>query len=278
MSSTSEQRPLGSRFQLVGLDELGAETPGWGPWQSTLGSSQADADAEQPDATPLRWQIDLPAEPELAERTIRQELASSADRSAKAETALPRLLTLLRTQQSSPGGESSVSFALGPRVLAPATASGSVALAPPERELWASLQHDGASAALSFGAGLKAAEGASETELQRTLIAPLQRILRYAMVETRVEERLLGVTSVTLTGDFASCLAGDATRQERGLHQRSVGLVLQSRRAWVESLVLAARCALVLANATAHPLGLARLVILAGKYVRSVVAEAKSPS
>jgi hypothetical protein len=259
------------KFEVMGQGELGAELQGWGPW-SSASRSTLDSRARGDSTAPLLWRVELPASPRVALSALECEATSSRRLEVHSASALPRLNALLATQRQAQDG--ALSFAVQDGALA-SSGMASQPLAVPERELWAALNDAQVAPSLSFGMGAADSDEATQRGVVELLSAPLLQLSRYAQIETRLGGRCIGCTRVGLTGDFTSVLAAERTAQEQALHQRSVALALQSRRAWIGSLLLTLQCALTLARAATNPLSAARLLWMAGKYVRSVVAEAR---
>jgi hypothetical protein len=258
------------RFAVLGPGDFGADLQGWGPWSPELtptlleGASGGAVDG----SSPLVWRVDLPAECDVAVAALQREDLSSRRHEAHSATAVPRLEALLEKRRPTPQGGVSFGLAGG----ATAIPQG---LPDPERELWAAWNQAQASTSVSFGVGAASGEDAPMRGLVQMLTAPLLHLSRCAQIETRLEGRCIGRTTVSLGGDVRSILAAELAVQEKAVHQRSVAFVLQSRQAWVRSLLLTLNCALMLGRATTNPLSAARLVWMAAKYVSSITGEAR---
>jgi hypothetical protein len=243
-----------ARFELVGLGGgAGPELLGlWAPTEPA-GEAAFAAGSGEPDVT--LWRVRLPADAEQAAAVL-------ADADARLERVGQALSDADRRLQAV--------------ARAPATAPA----AAPEAELLALLGSAGRPVGRSAGQPLvygllpdrwlEAARGFGAFATQQ-----LAATTRHGRVDTYVGEQLVGCSVVGLAGALHTVLALPLDPARAALHQRTVGLTIVSRTAFIRLTIIVVRGATILATALSSPVGPAVALPAAWKFVGDVLGEAQ---
>jgi hypothetical protein len=207
------------------------------------------------------WRASLPADPHLA----KQHLASAETTLHASQKALAvasdRLKVFIAAQQHG------VAFDLS---------SADRSAAKPEAVLMVILNEirEGR-APVSFGLGERLGGGWEQATQQfYAVLAKLrQLVVYYARVETRVQNELLGQTTVSWTGDMETVWRVGLSPEQVMLHQRTLALALQSRDTLLQTLVMAAQFAVKLSLLLSTPGGVILALPAAWKFINQVLAE-----
>ena len=211
------------------------------------------------------WRIKLPANIDQAETHLTRGEKSLGSSQAALPTVTERIRTVVDARV--PG----VAFA---------TPSVTLALAPPEAELWSWLSalQEG-KPPVSFGLGEKILQAGQHVTQQfhtlvNTLVERLLQVLaHYTWVETYIGERLVGQTAVSWTGDVDTVWQAALSPSDVTLHQRAVALGLASRDTLLQTLVVAVQGALTLSAALTTPGGALMALPSAWRFIHHVFAE-----
>jgi hypothetical protein len=240
-----------SLFELIDPIE-GAPAPP-GPWATrsrpTLAfSSQAPLAPDEP-----LWKAEYPEDLAAARRALRD---AEAILQAQAQ-ALDAVPTRLRQIASSGAGFSND-------------------MAASERELIGMIYElQGRPAAQSFGLGstVRSTWNDATEQFRRFTARVYETISRYAMIETRQAEALIGRTRVGWSGDMHSHLQIALSPEQADLHQRTVALALQSRATLLKNVAMVGRGAAILATMISSPAGAVLAMPAAWKYIDSLLQE-----
>ncbi|MEI7771655.1 MAG: hypothetical protein WCI67_16815 [Chloroflexales bacterium] len=130
----------------------------------------------------------------------------------------------------------------------------------------------------SFGIREAASSGWDEAEEKfRAFAAQVHETLtNYAVVETQVEQVLIGRTSVGWTGDVRSLLVAEINPEQADLHRRTLALALESRAAMLRTFTTVLRGAAIVATMISSPLGAVAALPAAWKFVDQLLADIRS--
>lgn len=200
-----------------------------------LAFSAQPAEPAWPAAPAVVWQVDLPANPELAAGRLAAAEASLATYPRALAQAQARLVGYGARRQDAQG----ISFGPGP-----AAGGAEQAL----DVLLAELPQTGAP--VSFGWRETAAGGRAQVaeRCQAFLERLAQQLAHYAWVETRREGRLLACTVAGWSGDARTIWRAGVVQPQMVVHHRSLALAMESRQRLLETLALVARNAVRLAR------------------------------
>ncbi len=113
-----------------------------------------------------------------------------------------------------------------------------------------------------------------QIEATSVLLAQLRQLVQHwARIETRIDEKLIAVTTVDWTGDYETAWLVGLTSLDMALHLDDVKLALASRRALLRLISVVTTGALDLALKASVPGGQILLIPAVYKYVRDVLAE-----
>jgi hypothetical protein len=248
-------------FELVGPASAEDERGLLGLW--TTGSPPpAEVVSFETPATAVEqtvlWRVDLPADHGEAAAQLAGAEATLARSSAAIAAAADRLTALVRA------GATGLAFDV-PSV--------EWELPPPEEELLLTLQGKGG-APVSFSPGEQRSEGVALGERLHGFVEQLLRaVVQYAWVETQVEGRLLGRTVVGWGGDVETVWRDGIGPEQVAQHERSLGLALASRTAWLRMFGLAAWGAVQLSAILTVPGGALLALPAVWRFVNQVQAE-----
>jgi hypothetical protein len=237
------------------LDPNGGPAPP-GPWEARPAPAASFSAAAPEEQAPL-WRISLPADPAAAEEELRA-----------AEAAL-------RRQEDAVAGAPARLRALVARGRA---ASFSTA-APPAPEARVLALMDETPRAASFSASWAADDGdlaAAQERFQAFIQQVQDAVGNFAVVETRRGQALIARTAVNWTGDMRSLVGAGLSAEEEGLHRRSVNLALRSRAALLRTFAAVMRGAAIVALMASSPLGAARALPAAWRFVDDLLREERT--
>jgi hypothetical protein len=238
-----------------------------GLWATVpMPSSQALAfgTTVEPTAQPPLWRADLPSELCLA----KHHLADAETRVQTSQKALAvathRLDVFIEAQRAG------VAFGLPPVDRMAGQPEDALAVLLGEI-------HEGR-APVSFGVGEWLGGGWEQAAQQfQAVLERLRRLVSYYVwVETRVQQELLGQTTVDWTGDVNTVWRKGLTAEEVMLHQRTLALALQSRDTLLQTLVMATQFAVKLGKLSlllSTPGGVILALPAAWKFINEVLAE-----
>lgn len=230
-----------------------------GPWTARPSSNFAIGSAT-PTIDPLVWRISVSGDPNDAQDEF--DTGQFTLQALEARLALvPARLQSVLPLGGHPKSPSS-SFGFGP---------GTVPLPEAEREILKTLAP--ARGSVSFSVGETATAQTESSRLEQMLARMLERLTRYTLIETRVDEHLVGSSRVALAGDFASSFSPDLSLAQAALHQRAVALALKSRDAWLRIALLTMGSAIKVAGTLSTPMGAVIALPAAWSFVRNVMAE-----
>jgi hypothetical protein len=239
-----------ARFELI--DPAGGPAPP-GPWEARPAPAASfGATAEEAQA-PV-WLVSLPADPALAWAELADAEAGLRAQEA-AVAAAPERLRALAAQ----GG--AASFGAAP--------------AGPEARLLALVGELRGEGGESFGAGAAGEIQLSEAQERfRAFVGQVQDAAgSFAVVETRLAERLVARSRVGWTGDMGSLLDARLTAHEGATHRRSVALALRSRAALLRTFAAVVRGATIVALMVSSPAGAVAALPAAWRFVDDLLRE-----
>lgn len=249
-----------------------------GVWHTAPGEAEAVSfaapGAEGGDAGPEVpiWRVNIPADTANANQALDRNLAHMGHTIDALPDAQARLNQLLAQAHRS---TDSVSFAVGDT---------DTVLPPAEQQLLDMLGQikETNEEPVSFGwfDGLKpkppeVPKEITEAEEQfREIIARVtQAVMYFAVVETKVDSRLIGQTSLTWLGDSNTLWARRIKPDHLALHDRTLRLTIESRHALLRTFMLAAQGALKLSALLATPGGPLLALPAAWKFTNQVLGE-----
>lgn len=225
-----------------------------GPWE-TRPAPPASFGAAAEAAAPL-WRVSLAADPAAAGLELRAAEEALARQEQAAAAAPGRLRALVAR-----GGAASFG--------APAAA--------PESRLMLLMSEPPGSGARSFGIGDGGGEAAAAEERFTAFVRQVQDAVgNYAVVETRLERTLIARSAVSWTGDLRSLLGAGLAAEEERLHRRSLGLAMRSRAALLRTFAVVMRGATIVALMASSPLGAARALPAAWRFVDDLLREERA--
>lgn len=222
---------------------------------STYGTTSAGM-AESP-----IWRAELPRNLDVAETKISRAEAKLNVSKKTLDTLEERLGKAIEVHPT---------LAIGP-------SSTGEALAKPEAELLAVLSEIQrlSSPAVSFGVGEMLLGGWQEASKQVADI--LDRVVRvvacYAFVETRVQEQLLGRTTVSWTGDVNTVWRGGFSPEQVLLHQRTLALALDSRDTLLRTVLMVTQLAVKLSVFLSTPGGVILALPAVWRFIHQALNE-----
>ncbi len=111
-------------------------------------------------------------------------------------------------------------------------------------------------------------------EATSALLTQLRQLVEHwARVETRIDDKLIAITTVDWTGDYETAWSIGLTALDMALHLEDVKLALASRRALLRLISVVTTGALDLALKASVPGGQILLIPAVYKYVRDVLSE-----
>jgi hypothetical protein len=235
-------------FELI--DPAGGPAPP-GPWEAQPAPAASFGAADEVEQAPV-WRVSLPADPVAAWAELAGAEAGLRAQEAAVATAPGRLRAL-----AAQGGATSFGAAPAPeaRLLA----------------LLGELRGDGAA---SFGAAGEQGELARIQERFRAFVDQVQDAAgSFAVVETRLAERLVARSRVGWTGDMRSLLGAGLTAHEGAVHRRSVALALRSRAALLRTFAAVVRGATIVALMVSSPAGAVAALPAAWRFVDDLLRE-----
>jgi hypothetical protein len=240
-----------------------------GLWETTSTPAEgavsfAAPGAPAPEENVPVWSVNISGDLRQAAADLDEGLArvdASRDALAAARTRLDALV-------AQPPSTTGVSFAV---------ASAEPDLPAPEQELLKQLATmKGEEAAVSYGLfGLPSRDdlGAAEEQFKAVMARIAQSLFYYALVETRVEARLMGRTSISWSADAKTLWQLDGRAEVFALHRRSLRLAVESRNAMLRMFMLTAQAAVKLSVLLATPGGQLLALPAAWKFINQVLAE-----
>jgi hypothetical protein len=245
MAGDGGLRPV---FELCDAAPTGPEQEVLGLWTPTMlpatDAVQFDASAGAIEAAPV-WRASYPADPALVEA----DLARAREQLEAAESALAAAPARLDALLAQGGGG-----------LAYAAPSPDGLSGQPEEDLILLVgEIQGRAPAVSYGPGDQPGERWAEAfDAFEVFTSRVQQLVaHYAWVETRVEDRLVGQTAVTWTGDVDTILVDRLEPGQIQLHQQTLELALASRRTMFRTSTLVIASAVKVSVLLATPGGIA---------------------
>lgn len=226
-----------------------------GPWTTRPAPPVSFSAGAAPDAGSPVWRVRLPADLQEARAAL-----DDAGRGLRAQQAALETATA-RIRQVASGG-----------------ASFSTRGAPaPKRELIGLVGElrAGQSGASSFGLREAVSNGWGEAaEKFRAFSAQVHETLTsYAVVETELNQVLIGRTSVGWTGDVRSLLVARLSVEEADLHRRTLALALELRAALLRAFTTVLRGAAIVATMISSPVGAITALPAAWKFVDQLLTD-----
>ncbi len=209
------------------------------------------------------WSVNLSGDLRQAAADLDDGLArvdASRDALAAARTRLDSLV-------AKPPSTTGVSFAV---------AAAEPDLPAPEQELLKQLATIKGEEAVSYGLfGLPSRDdlSAAEAQFKAVMARIMQSLLYYAFVETRIEGRLMGRTSISWSADAKTLWQLGGRSEVFALHQRSLQLAVASRNSMLRMFMLTAQAAVKLSALLATPGGQLLALPAAWKFINQVLAE-----
>jgi hypothetical protein len=206
------------------------------------------------------WRTDLPADPEMAHLQLQQ----SEEQLVAAEDALrdvpERIENLVKRAKAQ--GQGGLAF-------------DTVALEPPEAELWRWLAVESGDGGVSYSLdyGLSQEWQNAREGFQRELARVLQLVVYYAWVETQVQGRLVVRSVLRWSGDMDTLWQGAVTPGQAGLHRRSLAVAVASRNLMLRTVLLTTQNAAKLATLLATPGGVVLALPAVWRFINQVLAE-----
>jgi hypothetical protein len=118
--------------------------------------------------------------------------------------------------------------------------------------------------------------GRTAQQFQAFLNKLQQSVLYYTWIETRVQEQLLGRTTIAWTGELDTIWQADLDPEQVILHQRTLSLALSSRTTLLQSFVMATQFAAKLAVLLSTPGGSILALPAAWKFINSSITPTSS--
>lgn len=235
---------------------LGATTPP-GPWVMRPAPPVSFSVAAAPEEAGPVWRVNLPADLQAA-----QVVLDDAGRSLHAQEVALSSATA-RLQRLARGG-----------------ASFSTRMPAPEAELLGLMMEARAaeSGAASFGLRESAMEGWQEAEERFQAFAnQIQTTLTtYAVVETTIEQVLIGRSRVDLSGGIQSLFRDDFQPDEIELHRKTLSVALASRAALLRTFITVLRGATIVATMFSSPVGAISALPAAWKFVDQLLDDMRA--
>jgi hypothetical protein len=247
-------------FQLFDSDMAQLTPDVFGVWETAPSEGVVSfAALEEAEEVPV-WSVNLSPDAALAAHELDAclaQVATSRKALTIAESRIDKLVAQTRSQ-----GE--VSFSVS-----------AVDLPPAESDLLAALDQIKGGDTVSFGLldEGQAALGEAQEKFQRVMERVAQALIYYALVETRLESRLVGKTGLTWAADAQTLWASDAPPEYLALHRRTLALTIASRNALMRTFMLTAQGAVKLSALLATPGGAVLALPVAWKFINQVMAE-----
>jgi hypothetical protein len=265
MTGEGLPRPV---FQLADAASEGTDREVLGLWTSVDDPWPDDVafdapGAEMPETQPV-WRADYPADPEL--------IAKHLDEAQKALQAADEALLLApaRLDAFVAQGQAGVAFAV-PGPDAPSS--------EPEDELTlllGEIRGDGMMVSFDPNQPLSGKWDLAFQAFQEFTDRLKQMVGHLAQVETCVEGKLVGRTSVSWTGDVDTMVLDWLDADQVRLHQQTLDLALASRRTMLRTSSLAITSAIKLSVLLATPGGIALALPVVLRFIRLLRKELKS--
>lgn len=242
----------------------------WGAWEIpaergdgspsggiAFGPAEGDSEAGVP-----RWQVDLPADAELAEAQLKQSEQVMALSNQRLEEMPDRFDQL-------------VSLAQKPRQVSFGVDLAGTAIGDPEVEALRLLGVLEPQTAVSFGLLDVPREtwDQARSQFQNAIDRILRLVVYYAWVETRMAGHMLARTMVGWSGDVDTLWELNLTASQFNLHKRSLSLAITSRNTLIRTLVTATQGAVKLSALITTPGGAVLALPVAWKYVNQILSE-----
>ncbi|NTV63299.1 MAG: hypothetical protein HGA65_07150, partial [Oscillochloris sp.] len=127
----------------------------------------------------------------------------------------------------------------------------------------------------SFGLRETVSGGWNEAEQRfRAFAAQVhQTLANYALVETRVEQALIGRSSVDLSGGVRSLMRANLGIEQAEMHHTSLSLALESRAALLRTFTTVMRGAAIVATMLSSPIGTVAALPAAWKFVDQLLSD-----
>jgi hypothetical protein len=236
------------------IDPAGGPAPP-GPWEARPAPPASfSATGEAEEQAPL-WRINLPA-----------DRASAWAELARAEQGL-------RAQEAAVAGAPARLRALAAQGGA---ASFGAPVGAPEARLLTIVGELRGEGGASFGTGGESDEIAGARERFGAFVAQVQDAVgNFAVVETRLAQRLVARSSVGWTGDLRSLLEAGLAAQDLALHHHSVALAMGSRAALLRTFASVMRGATIVALMVSSPVGAVTALPAAWRFVDDLLREAR---
>ncbi|WP_129631552.1 hypothetical protein [Candidatus Oscillochloris fontis] len=235
---------------------LGATTPP-GPWVTRPAPPVSFSVAAAPEEAGTVWRVNLPADLQAA-----QTVLDGADRSLHAQEVALSTATA-RIQHLARGG-----------------ASFSTRMPAPEAELMGLMMEARAaqSGASSFGLRESVTAGWQEADQRfQAFSNQIQTTLTtYAVVETTIEQVVIGRSRVDLTGGIQSLFRNDFQPHEIDLHRRTLNVALASRAALLRTFTTVLRGATIVATMFSSPVGAITALPAAWKFVDQLLDDMRA--
>ncbi len=256
-----------THFQLLDTAVARVTPDIFGVWETAPSEtvSFAAPDAPPPESEIPVWSVNLPADASLAATQLDARLAQVNGASRALGAAAHRLDTFV--QHTPPTVE--VSFAVSDTPLPSA-----------EQGLLNSLGQlqTGLSTQVSFGLlPANDAWGEAEERFKNVLTRLTQSLAHFAFVETHIENRLIGRTTLSWSSDAQTLWQNGLRAEQWELHQRTLALSVQSRAALMQTVALTAQSAVKISAMLALPGGALLALPAAWKFINAVLSEVGSP-
>lgn len=240
-------------FELIDSVPGATAPPGpWGVAPATSFSTRGVSETNEP-----IWRAHLPADTAAA----RAALAIAAADLRSQEVALLRAPDRIRAL--SYGG---VSYAAGQS-------------AAPEQALLGLVDElNGRTSGESFGLRETISAGWAQAEERfGAFMAQVQETIdNYAVVETRVDNALIGQTRVAWSGDMHSLLVSTIDPAQAELHRRTLTLALHSRATLLRTFGIVLRGAAIVATMVSSPVGMVTALPAAWRFVDQLLEDMRN--
>jgi hypothetical protein len=263
MVGDGSRRPV---FELCDAAPAGPESDVLGLWTPVplpdIGTMAFDAPDGVTDAVPV-WRANYPADPDLLAADL-DEAWKQLEAAEAALAAAPARLDAFVQQ-----GQSGTAYALP----AEGTPQGL-----PEQDLDLLLGEIRGVAPVTSYALDDSSAGRLDLALEafQAFADRFQQVVaHFAWVETRVEGRLVGRTTVTWTGDVDTLLADWLDPDQMQLHQQTLSLALASRRTVLRTSSLVIANAVKLSALLATPGGIALAIPVVLRFINQLRKELK---
>lgn len=240
-----------ARFEVIDPRD-GPAPPG--PWETRAAPATSFALGEA--VAPL-WRVSLPADAVAAAAEL-AEAEGELARQAAAVAAAPVRLRALAVR----GGAASFGATAGPEARLQGLIGASAGRAGASLSTGGDGQGELQAAQERFGAFVQQVQDA---------------VGNLAVVETRLEGRLVARSSVSWTGDLRALLGAGLAVAELELHRRSLGLATATRVALLRMFAVVMRGAAIVAVMASSPAGVVYALPAAWRFVDDILQEVRGP-